>query len=156
MAMWYLAFHPEEFAVGVDIAGVSNLIRALKTLPKGTESQKLFYEKVGDPDVDVEMLEAISPIFHSQNIVKPLMVVHGVKDPRVSKIESDDIDDIVEAVRRNGGIVEYLVFDDEAHGFRMRDNSNRAYHAILNFLNRYLKEENGSLIQDEAIRVCSS
>jgi dipeptidyl aminopeptidase/acylaminoacyl peptidase len=142
MVLAALAFHPEEFAAGVDIAGVSNMVRALKTLPKGTESQKLFYEKVGNPDADREMLEAISPIFHSHNICRPLMVLHGVKDPRVSKIESDDI---VEAVQRNGGIVEYLILNDEAHGFRKRDNSTRSYRAILNFLNRHLKRESDQL-----------
>ena len=63
------------------------------------------------------------------------MVLHGAKDPRALKIESDDI---VNAVRAAGGIVEYVEFDDEAHGFRKRANSVRAYQAILTFLDKYL------------------
>jgi dipeptidyl aminopeptidase/acylaminoacyl peptidase len=63
------------------------------------------------------------------------MVIHGAKDPRASRIESEDV---VNAIRANGGIVEYLVFDDEAHGFRKRANSVTAYQAVLTFLERYL------------------
>ena len=63
------------------------------------------------------------------------MVLHGAKDPRAGKVESDDI---VSSVRASGGIVEYLEYDDEAHGFRKRVNSVRAYQAILSFLDRHL------------------
>lgn len=136
MTLAALAFHPDEFAAGIAIAGVSNWVRALKCLPLDSPSRQLFYEKVGDPDADEEMLRAISPLFHAQNIKKPLMVVQGVNDPRVPRVESDEI---VAAVRSNGGIVDYLVFDDEAHGFRKRKNAVRAYQAILTFLDRHLK-----------------
>src|SRR5262249_17996534 len=94
------------------------------------------YEKVGDPDTDEEMLRAISPLFHAHQITKPLMVIQGAKDPRVLRVESDDM---VTAVKENGGTVEYLLLEDEAHGFRKRANAVRAYQAILNFLDRYLK-----------------
>lgn len=135
MTLSALAFHPDEFAAGVAIAGVSNWIRALKSLSPG-QSRKLYYEKVGDPDTDEEMLRAISPLFHARNITKPLMVIQGAKDPRVSRVESEDI---VAAVSSNGGIVEYLLLDDEAHGFRKRTNAVRAYQAVLDFLDRHLK-----------------
>ncbi|HEX6716992.1 MAG TPA: prolyl oligopeptidase family serine peptidase, partial [Pyrinomonadaceae bacterium] len=140
MVLAALTFHPEEFTVGVDIAGKSNWIRALESLPPDSLSQKLYYEKVGDPNTDREMLRAISPLFHAKNITKPLMIVQGAKDPRVLRRESDEM---IAAVRNNGGIVEYLVFDDEAHGFRKRVNSIRAYGAILNFLDQHLKNSNG-------------
>lgn len=135
MTLAGLAFHANEFAVGVAISGVSNWIRALKSLAPGAPSRKLYYEKLGDPDTDEAMLRAISPAFHAHQITKPLMVVQGAKDPRVLRIESDDI---VAAVRRCGGTVEYLLLEDEAHGFRKRTNAVRAYQAILNFLGRYL------------------
>jgi dipeptidyl aminopeptidase/acylaminoacyl peptidase len=136
MTLAALAFHPDEFAAGVAISGVSNWIRALKALPEGSPTRKFYYEKLGDPETDEELLRAISPLFHARNISKPLMVLQGAKDPRVLRAESDDI---VAAVRTNGGVVEYLLFDDEAHGFRKRANAVRAYQAILNFLDRHLK-----------------
>ena len=136
MTLAALAFHPNEFAAGVAIAGVSNWIRHLKSVAAGSPSRKLYFEKVGDPDKDEEMLGAISPLFHAGNISKPLMVLQGVKDPRVLRVESDEI---VAAVRSNGGTVDYVLFEDEAHGFRKRANAVRAYQAILTFLDRHLK-----------------
>jgi dipeptidyl aminopeptidase/acylaminoacyl peptidase len=81
------------------------------------------------------MLRAISPVFHAHKIGKPLMVLQGARDPRVLRVESDDI---VAAVKSNGGTVEYLLFDDEAHGFRKTKNAIRAYEAVLDFLHRHL------------------
>jgi dipeptidyl aminopeptidase/acylaminoacyl peptidase len=135
MTMAALAFHPDEFAAGVAIAGVSNWIRALRCLSPGSPSRQLYYEKVGDPEKDEEMLRAISPVFHAHKIGKPLMVLQGARDPRVLRVESDDI---VAAVKSNGGTVEYLLFDDEAHGFRKTKNAIRAYEAVLDFLHRHL------------------
>jgi dipeptidyl aminopeptidase/acylaminoacyl peptidase len=136
MTLAAMAFHSDEFAAGVAISGVSNWIRALKSLAPGSHSSRLYSEKLGDPDADEDMLRSISPLFHAQKITKPLMVIQGAKDPRVLRIESDDI---VAAVKANGGTVEYLLFEDEAHGFRKRTNAVRAYQAILNFLDRHLK-----------------
>src|SRR6185369_1325790 len=138
MTLAGLAFHSSEFAVGVAISGVSNWIRALRSLPPGSPLHKLYSEKLGNPDTDEEMLRAISPAFHADKITKPLMVIQGAKDPRVLRIESDDI---VAAVKRCGGTVEYLLLEDEAHGFRKRANAVRAYQAILNFLDHYLKSD---------------
>src|SRR6185369_10809300 len=138
MTLAGLAFHSEEFAAGVAISGVSNWIRAWKSLAPGSHTRKLYYEKLGDPDADEDLLRAISPAFHADRITKPLMVIQGAKDPRVLRVESDDI---VAAVRRCGGTVEYLLLEDEAHGFRKRTNAVRAYQAILEFLDRNLKNE---------------
>jgi dipeptidyl aminopeptidase/acylaminoacyl peptidase len=138
MTLGALAFHADEFVAGVAISGVSNWIRALKSLAPGSHSRKLYYEKLGDPDTDEDLLRAISPAFHAEKITKPLLVIQGARDPRVLRIESDDI---VAAVSRCGGTVEYLLLEDEAHGFRKRANAVRAYQAILAFLDRYLKKE---------------
>jgi dipeptidyl aminopeptidase/acylaminoacyl peptidase len=137
MALAALTFHPHEFAVGVSISGISNLRRHVETKIFDPHVSKVYFQKVGDPCKDREMLDAASPLLHVHNIVKPLMVIHGAKDPRADKAESDDI---VKAVRARGGVVEYLEFADEAHGFRKRSNSIRAYEAVGNFLDRYLKD----------------
>jgi dipeptidyl aminopeptidase/acylaminoacyl peptidase len=136
MALAALTFHPQEFAVGVAISGVSNLLRHTDAKLVDPHLRGMYLQKIGDPKLDREMLRVVSPLFHAHNIANPLMVVHGAKDPRADKVESDDI---VKAVRDNGGIVEYLEFVDEAHGFRKRANSIRAYQAILVFLDKYLK-----------------
>ena len=83
-----------------------------------------------------ERLRRISPLFHASNIKRPLLVIQGANDPRVLKVESDEI---VEAAKKNGVPVEYIVFPDEGHGFRKRDNRITASEAYLMFLDRFLK-----------------
>ena len=137
MVLAALAFRPEEFAVGVDIFGVSNWLRTLQGIPKWWEAQRLaLYKEIGDPDKDEAMLRAISPVFHADQIRRPLLVLQGANDPRVVKPESDDI---VAAVKKNGVPVEYIVFPDEGHGFTKKKNQIEGYGAILTFLDKYLK-----------------
>jgi len=81
------------------------------------------------------LLVAASPLFHADKIRRPLLVLQGANDPRVIKPESDDI---VAAVKRNGIPVEYIVFDDEGHGFSKKKNQIVGYRAILEFLERHL------------------
>ncbi len=134
-----LAFEPEAFDVGVDIFGVTNWVRTLKSIPPSWESfRKSLYDEMGDPAVDAERHMAISPLFHAENIVKPLLVIQGVNDPRVLQVESDEI---VEKVKANGVPVEYILFPGEGHGFRKRENRIIASDSYVNFLNRYLKGE---------------
>jgi dipeptidyl aminopeptidase/acylaminoacyl peptidase len=137
MTLAALAFKPEEFAVGVDIFGVSNWVRTLQSIPPYWESfRKSLYKELGDPSKDLENLRAISPLFHADKIVKPLIVLQGANDPRVIKPESDEI---VESIKKRNGVVEYVLFDNEGHGFTKKANEIRAYKAILDFLDRYLK-----------------
>jgi dipeptidyl aminopeptidase/acylaminoacyl peptidase len=137
MVLAALTFKPEEFALGVDIFGVSNWERTLASIPPWWETmRRALYQEIGDPAADREYLRRISPLFHARNIVRPLMVLQGANDPRVLKVESDEI---VAAAEANGVPVEYLVFDDEGHGFQKKANRERAYRAILEFLDRHLK-----------------
>lgn len=137
MVLAALAFKPEEFAVGVDIFGVSNWVRTLQSIPPYWESfRKSLYKEIGDPEKDLENLRAISPLFHTDKIVKPLIVLQGANDPRVIKPESDEI---VENIKKRNGVVEYVLFDNEGHGFTKKANEIRAYKAVLDFLDKYLK-----------------
>ncbi len=140
MVMAALAFQPEEFAVGVDIFGVTNWLRTLKSVPPYWESaRKALYDELGDPFTeDSVRLRRISPLFHAANVTKPLMVLQGANDPRVLQVESDEI---VAAVRNNGIPVEYVIFDDEGHGFLKKENQIEGYGKVLKFLDRYLKGE---------------
>jgi dipeptidyl aminopeptidase/acylaminoacyl peptidase len=142
MVLAALAFKPEEFAVGVDLFGVSNWVRTLQSIPPYWESfRKSLYKEIGDPDKDLENLRAVSPLFHADKIVRPLIVLQGANDPRVIKPESDEI---VDDIKKRNGVVEYVLFDNEGHGFTKKANEIRAYRAILDFLDRYLKGSESS------------
>lgn len=138
MVLAALTLAPEEFAVGVDLFGISNWLRTLTSIPPWWESFKeALYAEMGDPATDEARLRRISPLFNADKISRPLMVLQGANDPRVLKAESDDI---VEAARENGVPVEYIVFEDEGHGFMKKENRIEGYGAILTFLDTHLKE----------------
>lgn len=137
-----LAFEPEVFDVGIDIFGVTNWVRTLESIPPWWESFKeSLYDEMGDPATDAERHRRISPLFHAENIVKPLLVVQGANDPRVLQVESDEL---VAAVRANEVPVEYLVFPDEGHGFAKRENRIAASEAYVKFLDTWLREAPGT------------
>jgi len=143
MVMAALTFEPEAFEVGVNIFGVTNWIRTLKSIPPWWESFKVaLYQEMGDPySIDSVRLREISPLFHAENVTQPLMVLQGAQDPRVLQAESDEI---VSAVRENDVPVEYVLFEDEGHGFVKKQNQIEAYGKILDFLNTYLKQKTPS------------
>jgi dipeptidyl aminopeptidase/acylaminoacyl peptidase len=138
MVMAALTFAPEEFAVGVNIFGVTNWLRTLKSMPPYWESvRKALYAEMGDPfTADSVRLYNISPLFHAANVTKPLMVLQGANDPRVLQVESDEI---VAAVKANGVPVEYVLFEDEGHGFAKKENQIKGYGKIKVFLDEHLK-----------------
>ena len=140
MTMAAMTFTPDEFKVGVNIFGVTNWLRTLKSIPPYWESfRNALYKEMGDPTTaDSVRLYDISPVFHAHRVKNPVMVLQGANDPRVLKIESDEI---VEGLVANGIPVEYVVFDDEGHGFRKKENEIEGYGKILTFLQTYLKRE---------------
>ena len=144
MTMAALTFTPEEFDVGVNIYGVTNWIRTLKSIPPYWESmRKSLYLELGDPFTeDSVRLKRISPLFHTDKVTKPLIVLQGAQDPRVLQVESDEI---VAGVRKNGVPVEYVLFEDEGHGFVKKENQIEAYSRVVQFLDKYLKNKDQSI-----------
>ncbi|MFT4536896.1 MAG: dipeptidyl aminopeptidase/acylaminoacyl peptidase, partial [Saprospiraceae bacterium] len=137
MVMAALAFAPEEFAVGVNYFGVTNWLRTLNSIPPWWASfRDALYKEMGDPKKDSVMLYNKSPLFHAEKITKPFIVLQGSNDPRVLKVESDEI---VENARKNGIKVEYVLFDDEGHGFVKKKNNITASKKVLEFLDANLK-----------------
>ncbi|MDX1351134.1 MAG: S9 family peptidase, partial [Putridiphycobacter sp.] len=138
MTMAALTYTPEEFEVGVNLFGVTNWIRTLKSiLPYWESFRNSLYKEIGDPySGDSVRLKQISPLFHTDKVTKPLMVLQGAQDPRVIQVESDEI---VAGVKKNGVPVEYVLFEDEGHGFVKKENQIIAYSRILEFLDQYLK-----------------
>jgi len=90
---------------------------------------------VGDMEKDEAMLRAASPVFSADKITAPLLIAQGAKDPRVVKSESDQM---VEAMRKRGVEVEYLVKDNEGHGFRNEENRFEFYEAMERFLAKHI------------------
>ena len=132
-----LCFTPDLYACGIDYVGVSNLLTFMQTIPPYWRPLlEMMYEQVGDPEKDLEMLTAYSPALQAHLIKAPLFIAQGANDPRVNKAESDQM---VEALRARGVEVEYMVKDDEGHGFHNQENRFDFYRAM----ERFLKEQMG-------------
>lgn len=140
MTMAALAFTPEEFKVGVNLFGVTNWLRTLRSIPSWWGSQRTaLFTELGDPNtVDSVSLYNKSPLFFAHQITKPFIVLQGSNDPRVLQVESDEI---VAAARKNGVPVDYVIFPDEGHGFVKKENNIVAYERVVKFLDQYLKQE---------------
>jgi dipeptidyl aminopeptidase/acylaminoacyl peptidase len=124
---------PDVWSVGVDVFGPSNLISLIATAPPTWYS--VVREMIGDPDRDREKLLAGSPLTHADAIRAPLLVVQGAKDPRVVPAESEQL---VERLRDLGRDVDYVLFDDEGHGFTRHENELRGWRLLGEFLERHL------------------
>jgi len=138
MALAAEAFTPDEFAANVDYFGVSDLKTLVESFPAywAAFSQEI-YEKFGNPSdpKDAKYQHDRSPIHFVERMKRPIIVVQGDKDPRVTKDQSDRI---VEALRKRKVPVEYLVLENEGHGFSRTESMLRAYRATDAFLDRYV------------------
>ncbi len=131
------AFTPDLYACAVDYVGVSNLFTFMNTIPPYWKPYlEMMYEMVGDPEKDKELMTSASPVFHVDKIKCPLFIVQGANDPRVAKAESDQI---VEALKKKGIDVPYLVKDNEGHGFANEENRMELYQQMEAFFAKYLK-----------------
>jgi len=127
---------PELYACGISYVGVSSLFTWIAAIPPYWKPYlEMMYEMVGHPERDADRLRATSPLFHADRIRVPLLVAQGANDPRVRKEESDQM---VAALRARGVDVEYLVKDDEGHGFHNEENVFEFYRAVERFLARHL------------------
>jgi dipeptidyl aminopeptidase/acylaminoacyl peptidase len=127
---------PDLYACGIDYVGVSNLFTFMNTFPPYWElMRQMLYEMVGDPVKDSLILAENSPVINVEKIKAPLFVAQGANDPRVNKAESDQM---VEALNKRGVQVEYLVKDNEGHGFHNQENQFEFYRAMENFLAEHL------------------
>lgn len=134
-----LAFTPDLYACGIDYVGVSNLFTLMQTIPPYWEQGRaMFYEMIGHPQADSLHYVQASPVFHADKIKVPLMVIQGAKDPRVKKAEADQI---VEALAARGVEVDYILREDEGHGFRKQENRIAMYESIEAFLARHLRQD---------------
>ena len=130
---------PDVFAAAIDYVGVSSLANFMRTLPEIARPHLAnnWHLFVGNPDVpeELEDMLARSPITKVDQIRTPLLVIQGANDVRVVQAESDNM---VEALRARGVDVEYMVKDDEGHGFVNPENTIDMFHAVERFLAEHL------------------
>jgi dipeptidyl aminopeptidase/acylaminoacyl peptidase len=131
-----VTFTPDLYAAAVDYVGVSNLFTFMKTIPPYWKPYlSMMYEMVGDPEKDKELLRAASPVFHVNTIKTPLFIAQGANDPRVNKDESDQM---VDALKKRGVEVQYMVKENEGHGFHNEENQFDFYGAMELFFRKHL------------------
>ncbi len=128
---------PDLYAAAVDYVGVSNMFTFMKSIPPYWKPfLEMMTEMVGDAEKDKAQLTTTSPALNAERIKTPLFIAQGAKDPRVVKAESDQM---VEALKKRGVAVEYMVKDNEGHGFRLQENQFEFYEAMEKFLGKHLK-----------------
>lgn len=130
--------NPDLYACAIDYVGVSNLFTFMNTIPPYWKPYlEMMYSMVGNPGLEGDsiMMRRVSPVFNVDNIVCPLFIAQGAKDPRVNKAESDQM---VEALKKRNVEVQYLVKENEGHGFRNEENKFEFYGAMEQFLSTHL------------------
>ena len=132
MALLLHGRHPDYFKAVVDIFGPSNLFTFVNSVPP--HWKPIMERWLGDPERDKERFIKDSPVTYLDGMVKPMLVIQGAKDPRVVKEESDQI---VTKLKEKGRDVEYLVLEDEGHGFSKKENEIKVYKLMLTFLEKH-------------------
>ncbi len=130
MTLATMTFYPDKLRAGLEIVGISNFVTFLKnTNPYRVDLRRVEYGDERDPAMNV-FLQKISPLTNVSKINIPLMVVTGGNDPRVPASEADQV---VKAVRAQGGQAWHVLAKDEGHGFRKKTNQDYQFWASVTF-----------------------
>ncbi|ASN03622.1 S9 family peptidase [Virgibacillus necropolis] len=124
--------HPEYFKACIDIFGPSDLFTFVNSVPP--HWKPIMERWIGDPERDKERFVRDSPVTYLDTMTKPMLVIQGAKDPRVVKAESDQI---VAKLQEKGREVEYMVLEDEGHGFSKKENEINTYNRMIDFLEKH-------------------
>lgn len=112
-----LTFHPDEFAAGISICGMSDLNSWYRNTEQWIAAAA--YPKYGHPVSDQDLLERLSPLPRADKVTAPLLLVHGLNDTNVPPGESQQMYD---ALTELGRRVELLTFEDDGHEIDKREN----------------------------------
>lgn len=144
-----ITYTPDLYAAAVDYVGVSDLFTFQRSIPPyWAPFKSMMYEMVGDPVKDSLLLDEASPARHADKIKTPLFIAQGANDPRVVKAESDQM---VEALKKHGVEVEYMVKDNEGHGFQNEENRFDFYSAMEKFLDKHIGAGSGMKSEEKAM-----
>eukprot|EP00551_Chaetoceros_affinis_P009387 CAMPEP_0203666992 /NCGR_PEP_ID=MMETSP0090-20130426/3910_1 /ASSEMBLY_ACC=CAM_ASM_001088 /TAXON_ID=426623 /ORGANISM="Chaetoceros affinis, Strain CCMP159" /LENGTH=718 /DNA_ID=CAMNT_0050531023 /DNA_START=434 /DNA_END=2589 /DNA_ORIENTATION=- len=131
-----LCFTPELYKCGVNIAGPNNIKTLLSSIPEYWKPlRKTMLLRIGDVNTDSGFNEKISPFFHTENIVAPVLIVQGANDPRVSQVETEKI---VSRLKDEGKEVDYIFYEDEGHNILKPLNRMDLFDRIEKFLAQHL------------------
>jgi dipeptidyl aminopeptidase/acylaminoacyl peptidase len=131
-----LAFQPREFAAGVDLFGISDWRRVLdEDLPHTSSERTVLAEEMGYV-TDLQARERMAPRDRAGDIVRPLLLVQGGKDTLAIPADAEAIAARVKAGKKP---VELLALPEEGHGLALRENREKVYRAVGDFLDRVLK-----------------
>ncbi len=135
MTLASLVHFGDRLRCGVDVVGISSFITFLKnTQDYRRDLRRVEYGDERDLAM-AEFLQRISPLTNVGKIRKPLFVVQGKNDPRVPVTEAEQM---VAAIRENGGTVWYLMAKDEGHGFAKKRNVDFQFLSTIEFLRTHL------------------
>jgi dipeptidyl aminopeptidase/acylaminoacyl peptidase len=137
-----MTFTPDLYKCGVNYVGVTDVELLFKTMPKrwnlGAETMKA---QVGDPETEKEFLAEISPLNHVDQIKAPIFIVHGRKDPRVN---IEHATQLKKEMDKHKKAYEWMVKNNEGHGFRKEENRIELYTAMGEFFDKYIGEDGSS------------
>ena len=124
---------PEMWAAGVPIVPFVNWFTEIEH--EDPVLQQSDMATMGDPAKNKALFEDRSPIFFVDKIKALLLLLAGGHDPRCPKEETLQV---VDAVKKNGGIAEYKIYDNEGHGFAKVENQIDAYQRVADFLKAHV------------------
>ena len=135
-----LTFHPELFAAGISICGMSDL----STFYRNTEAwiAAAAYPKYGHPISDRDLLDQLSPLLRVDALTAPLLLIHGGNDTNVPVGESEQM---AEALRERGRTVRYLTFPDDGHEIAKRENRAAVAVAVRDWLDIFFRPASRTL-----------
>ena len=124
---------PEVWAAGVPIVPFVNWFTELQNEDPVLQQSDL--ATMGDPEKNKARYEDRSPINFVNQIKAPLYLLAGGNDPRCPKSESQQV---VDAIKKRNGVIEYKVYENEGHGFSKVENQIDAYKRVADFLKAHV------------------
>jgi dipeptidyl aminopeptidase/acylaminoacyl peptidase len=121
--------YPKEFKAAVDLFGPIEMATFVNSWPQTYQAH--WIHKLGtDPRVDTAFNHRVSPFYNLEKIQIPLQVQQGTNDIRVPKAQSDLL---IERLKKQGSKVEYIVFENEGHGFEKFENQRTSWSKLAEF-----------------------
>ncbi len=138
-ALHGLCFNPELYKCGASYSGLTNLFTYLKDIPSYYRPYlQMYYQTVGNPEVDADYFRAVSPVFHTDKIKSPVLIAQGTRDPRVNMNETNQF---VKELRKRKVPVTYILKEGEGHYFKNPENKLEFYRELEKFFNKNLRME---------------
>jgi len=133
MTMMGVTKAPDVWAGGVPIVPFVNWFTEIENEDPVLQQSDL--ATMGDPVKNKALFEDRSPINFIDRVKAPLLLLAGGHDPRCPKTEAQQV---VDAIKKRGGVVEYKVYENEGHGFARVENQIDAYKRVAEFLKAHV------------------